>query len=149
MRRPILAFLGGLSIVFLGACSTSAAGGGAGSSGAVPQSSTQTAQAGPVTVQATWEDVGSGLSFHVKLDNHEIDLDSVTLLGAALTNDRGDRLRATEWAAPAGGHHREGSLLFGGSAGPFLAGANWVELVLPAIGSNRVPPMRWTLGASS
>ena len=112
-------------------------------------SATQTVQAGPVTVEATWEDVGSGLSFHVKLDNHEIDLDSVTLAGASLGNNRGDRLAAKTWAAPAGGHHREGSLLFTGVAGPFLAGAKWVELTLPAIGSNTVPPMRWTLGASS
>ena len=102
-----------------------------------------------MTVEATWEDVGSGLSFHVKLDNHELDLDAITFTGAVLTNDRGDRLAAKEWAAPAGGHHREGSLLFTGAAGPFLAGARWVQLTLPAIGSNSVAPMRWTLGASS
>lgn len=148
MRRPIALFAT-LVIVLLAACSASAAGGSAGSNGAAPRSNTQTVQAGPVTVQATWEDVGGGLSFHVQLDNHEIDLDPVTLVGAALTNDRGDRLTATQWAAPSGGHHREGSLLFTGGAGPFLARAKWVELTLPAIGSNRVPPMRWTLGASS
>ena len=100
-------------------------------------------------MEATWEDVGSGLSFHVKLDNHEIDLDSVTLAGASLTNSRGDRLAAKAWAAPAGGHHREGSLLFTGTAAPFLSGATWVELTLPPIGSSAVPPLRWSLGASS
>ena len=148
MRRPIALFAT-LVIVTLAACSASAAGGSAGSNGAAQRSSTQTVQAGPVTVQATWEDVGGSLSFQVKLDNHEIDLDAVTFAGAALTNDRGDRITATEWAASAGGHHREGSLVFVGSAGPFLAGARWVELTLPAIGPNAVPPLRWTLGASS
>ncbi len=143
------AMLAAFLLVFLGACSAFAAGGAAGQSGAVLPSSTQTVQAGPVTVAATWEDEGSGLSFHVKLDNHEIDLDSVALAGAVLTNDRGDRLAARDWAAPAGGHHREGSLLFSGAPGPFLAGARWVELTLPAIGPNSVPAMRWTLGASS
>lgn len=149
MNRFVPAMVACSLLVFLGACSASAAGGAAGPNGAVLRSSTQTVQAGPVTVAATWEDEGSGLSFHVKLDNHEIDLDSVTLAGAVLTNDRGDRLPARDWAAPAGGHHREGSLVFSGAPGPFLAGARWVELSLPAIGPNSVPAMRWTLGASS
>ena len=144
MRRATWAALGIFPVLLAAACSSSSATGGS-----PLVSSTQTVQAGPVTVEATWEDVGSGLSFHVKLDNHEIDLDGVALTGATLINDRGDRLAAKEWAAPSGGHHREGSLLFTGGAGPFLAGARWVELTLPAIGSNSVPPMRWTLGDSS
>ena len=144
MRRAPWAALGIFSVLFVAACSSSSAAGGSS-----PPSAAQTVQAGPVTVEATWEDVGSGLSFHVKLDNHEIDLDSVTLAGASLTNSRGDRLAAKAWAAPAGGHHREGSLLFTGTAGPFLSGARWVELTLPPIGSSAVPPLRWSLGASS
>ncbi len=62
--------------------------------------STQTVEAGGVTVAVAWEERGIGLGFAVKLDNHQIDLDGVTLNGAVLTNDRGDRLEAKQWAAP-------------------------------------------------
>ena len=155
MKRPTFAVLGVFVVVLLAGCSSSTVpgssvpGGAAGQADSASVLSTQTVEAGGVTVEATWEDRGTGLSFHVKLDNHQIDLDEVTLNGAVLANDRGDRLEAREWAAPPGGHHREGSLLFKGAAGPFLSGAKWVELTLPPIGSNSVPSLRWSLGGSS
>ncbi len=149
MKRPTLALLGSLALALAACSSSSVPGGAAGPGGSAWVPGTQTVEAGGVTVAVTWEGRGVGLGFDVKLDNHQIDLDGVTLSGAVLTNDRGDRLEAKRWAAPPGGHHREGTLLFKGTAGPFLAGAQWVELTLPPIGSNRVPPLRWSLGASS
>ncbi len=149
MTRRTVVLLACLTVLIGAACASGASGAGPDQGTAASPSRTLTAQAGGVTVTATWEDPGAGLSFHVKLDNHQIDLDGVTLAGAVLTNDRGDRLDAKPWFALPGGHHREGSLLFNGTSGPFLAGATWVELSLPPIGSNTVPPLRWTLRASS
>ena len=97
---------------------------------------------------ARWEDPRA-LTFHIKLDNHMIDLDTVTLAGATLRNDRGDTLAAQPWSAPAGGHHRDGWLKFDGDRATFLGGATWIELSLPPIGSVTEPPIRWAIGTSS
>ena len=57
------------------------------------------------------------------------------------------RLPAQPWAAPKGGHHREGALTFEGAAAPFFAGAKWIELVLPGVGDLPERTLRWELGA--
>lgn len=108
------------------------------------QPPSQSVEAGGITLTATWQDIGRSLTFEVKLDNHMIDLDGVTLATASLRNDRGAALSAERWTASAGGHHRDGTLTFQGDQAAFLAGTSWVELTLPPIGSVSLPAIRWT-----
>jgi hypothetical protein len=54
-----------------------------------------------------------------------LDLSSVDLTAATLTNDRGEKLSRPTWEGGASGHHREGKLTFGASpAGASPAGAS-------------------------
>lgn len=149
MNRTVLALFGVAAVLVAACSSASSAGEPTSSSGTSGTSATQTASAGGVTVTADWDQAGQSLRFRVALDNHAIDLDSVTLAGASLRNDRGDTLTSGAWDAPAGGgHHRDGYIDFGGGNSTFLAGARWVELTLPAIGSVTEPPLRWEVPAS-
>lgn len=116
------------------------------SSGTSGSASTQRSDGGQVTVEATWAGPAAGGVFDVKLDTHSVDLDSLDLSGAILRNDRGETLPARPWAAPAGGHHREGKLTFGGDASGFLAGATWIELVLTGVGDVPERVLRWRIG---
>jgi len=127
--------------------SSPAAGGGqAAASGQVAGGMTQTSEGGQVTVVATWAGPSAGATFDLKLDTHSVDLDALDLSTATLRNDRGDTLTARPWSAPKGGHHREGSLSFDGDSAAFLAGAKWIELVLPGIGDTPERVLRWTIG---
>jgi len=74
-------------------------------------------------------------------------LDALDLTDAILRNDRGESLTARPWAAPKGGHHREGALAFDGDAEAFLAGANWLELVLLGVGDLPERTLRWEVGS--
>jgi hypothetical protein len=106
----------------------------------------RTSDDGQVTVVATWAGRTAGATLDIKLDTHSVDLDALDLADATLRNDRGETLRALPWAAPKGGHHREGTLAFDGDAAAFLAAARWIELVMPGIGgTERV--LRWEIGA--
>src|ERR1035437_1231743 len=53
---------------------------------------TQTSDAAGVTIAVTWAGPSAGAVFEVQMDNHMIDLGSVDLTKATLTNDRGERL---------------------------------------------------------
>ena len=106
---------------------------------------TQTSEGGEVTVEVAWAGAPSGATFDVKLDTHSIELDGVDLTDSVLRNDRGETLRARPWAAPAGGHHREGQLSFDGDAEPFFAGATWFELVINGVGGVPQRVLRWEL----
>lgn len=121
----------------------SAPAGGAGSSVA---GATQVSEGGQVTVEATWDGPAAGATFEVKLDTHSVDLDALDLSNAVLRNDRGETLTAEPWTAAKGGHHREGSLTFGGNAQAFLAGARSIELVLSGIGDLPERILRWDVG---
>ncbi len=113
-------------------------------------SANQVEEAGGITLTATWENPGQGLTFHIQLDNHAVDLDTVTLQGASLRNEHGETLSAPPWdAAAGGGHHRDGWLKFDGDAAAFLRGVSWIELTLPPIGTVTEPPVRWTVGSTS
>lgn len=96
---------------------------------------------------ADWSGPAAGTVFHVKLDTHAVDLDALDLANAVLRNDRGEMLTARPWVAPKGGHHREGALTFEGAAAPFLAGATWIELVVPGVGDIPERTLRWGLDA--
>lgn len=108
---------------------------------------TQTSAGGQVTVVVDWTGPAAGAVFDVKLDTHSVDLDALDLSNAILRNDRGETMSANPWAAPKGGHHREGALTFAGDATEFLAGASWVELVLSGVGDLAERTLRWKIDA--
>lgn len=109
-------------------------------------STTQTSEGGQVTVVATWPGPDAGADFDVTLDTHSVDLDALDLADAILRNDRGETLKARPWAAPKGGHHREGALTFDGDSASFLDGATWIELVLTGVGDLPERTLRWEVG---
>jgi hypothetical protein len=108
---------------------------------------TQRSDGGQVTVEATWSGPAAGAAFDLKLDTHSVDLDALDLSNALLRNDRGESLAAEPWTASKGGHHREGTLAFRGDVVRFLAGAKWIELVLPGIGGVPERDLRWPVGS--
>ncbi|OGO58184.1 MAG: hypothetical protein A2V85_14555 [Chloroflexi bacterium RBG_16_72_14] len=108
---------------------------------------TQTSEGGQVTVEVDWVGPSEGASFHVKLDTHAIDLDPLDLADAILRNDRGETMTARPWAAPKGGHHREGFLSFEGDSSAFFADTDWIELVLAGVGDLPQRTLRWEVGA--
>ena len=79
------------------------------------------------------------------LDTHSVGLDSLNLADAVLRNDRGETLSAGSWAAPAGDHHRAGTLTFDGNPASFFASARWIELVLTGIGDQPERVLRWEI----
>lgn len=100
-----------------------------------------------MTAVVDWAGPGAGAVFDVTLDTHSVDLDALDLSDAVLRNDRSETLPAQPWAAPKGGHHREGALTFDGDAAPFLDGAKWIELVLSGIGDLPERTFRWEIGS--
>lgn len=131
----------------MAACSTS---GGAGTPiSAAPNGTsalTQTSVGGQVTVVVDWVGPTGGTVFDVTLDTHSVDLDALDLSDALLRNDRAESMTPTPWAAPAGGHHRQGSLAFAGDPASFLRGAQWIELMLSGIGDLPTRTLRWDVG---
>ena len=127
--------------------SSRATSGPAGSPQRSASSTTRTSDGGEVTVVVDWTGPTNGPVFDVTLDTHSMDLDALDLADATLRNDRGETLKPQPWAAPKGGHHRAGALTFAGAAGPFFAGARWIELVLPGVGGIPERTLRWELGA--
>ncbi len=107
----------------------------------------QTSDGGQVTVVVDWSGPAGGAVFNVTLDTHSVDLDALDLADASLRNDRDETLKARPWAAPKGGHHREGALTFDGDPSALFAGARWVELVLTGVGDLPERTLRWELGA--
>ena len=108
---------------------------------------TRTSEGGQVTVVVDWAGPDEGVVFDVSLDTHSVDLDALDLANAVLRNDRGETLPAGPWAAPKGGHHREGALSFNGDALRFFAGANWMELTLTGVGDLPERTLRWEFGS--
>jgi hypothetical protein len=106
---------------------------------------TRTSEGGEVTVVVDWAGPDDGVVFEVALDTHSVDLDALDLADAVLRNDRGESLRARSWAAPNGGHHREGPLTFTGDPGPFIDGATWIELILTGVGDDAARTLRWEI----
>lgn len=73
------------------------------------EATTQTGQAGAVTIKATWEGGDAGPVFTIVLDTHAVNLDGYDLGQLAmLRTDQGVEIAPISWEAPAGGHHRQG-----------------------------------------
>lgn len=152
-RHRALPVLLAAAIVVLAACSASSAQPASGSTSTgtaepgsaapAPDGTTRTSDGGQVTVVVDWAGPAAGAVFDVTLDTHSVDLDGLDLADAILRNDRGDALTAEPWAAPKGGHHREGALTFRGDAASFFGGAEWVELVLTGVGDLAERTLRW------
>src|SRR5215207_1801953 len=86
---------------------------GAPSAPARAETATQTGQAGAVTIKATWLGPDAGPVFTVVLDTLAVNLDAYDLSQlAALRADQDAAATPIGWDAPAGGHHREGTLSF-------------------------------------
>lgn len=152
MNRHTRTVLIGLVLaVILAACGSSTSPSGSpaasGSSEPVPASATQRSEGGQVTVVATWTGPAAGALIDIALDTHSVDLDELDLADATLRNDRGETLTARPWAAPKGGHHREGALTFDGNAPKFFTGAKWMELVLAGVGDLPERTLRWEVGS--
>lgn len=70
-------------------------------------------EGGQVTVKGIWPGPAAGLVFTIVMDTHAVDLDGYDLAQlAVLRVDGGPDLAPVRWDAPAGGHHREGTLTF-------------------------------------
>lgn len=146
-HRRVLALLVA-GVVLLTGCAVSTAGSPdpAGAQGAGAGQVTRTSDGGQVTASVTWAGLDAGATFDVKLDTHSVDLDALDLANATLRNDRGESMTARPWAAPKGGHHREGVLTFGGDSAAFLSGAKWIELVISGVGDLPERTLRWEVG---
>ena len=134
--------------VLMSACSATspAASEPASSPGESAGTTTRTSEGGQVTVVVDWAGPDDQAVFDISLDTHSVDLDALDLSDAVLRNDRGETLAAQSWAAPKGGHHREGALAFEGNATPFFAGTAWIELVLSGVGDLPERTLRWQTG---
>lgn len=73
----------------------------------------QTNVGGGVTVKVSRLEAADTLAFKVVLDTHSVNLDTYDLGQlAVLRTASGEEIAPYEWEAPAGGHHREGTLSF-------------------------------------
>jgi hypothetical protein len=99
---------------------------------------TQLNEGGEVTVKATWLADQEIPTFSVALDTHSVALDGYDLAQLAVLRIDGVTTSPVRWEAPAGGHHREGTLLFPAVAtdgAPLItAQTRQIELVLRGIG---------------
>jgi hypothetical protein len=107
--------------------------------------STQTSDRAGVTIVVTWTDPAAGAVFEVKMDNHMIDLGSVDLSTATLTNDRAERLSGPTVEGGSSGHHRDDKLAFGTATTAFFADTSWIQLELPAVGDTSPRDLKWNL----
>lgn len=113
------------------------------------QASTQVSEGGQVSVEVTWLGPAAGPVFEVAMNTHSVDLDGYDLAKlAVLRTDKGQEVRPSRWDAPAGGHHRRGTLAFPDKApdgGP-LIGPNtaWIELVIRDVAGVPERVFRWT-----
>jgi hypothetical protein len=72
----------------------------------------QTSEGGGVTVKATWLADREAPTFAIVLDTHSVALDGYDLRQLALLRVDGVSVKPNSWDAPAGGHHRTGTLTF-------------------------------------
>jgi hypothetical protein len=110
---------------------------------------TQTNDAGQVTVAVTWPGPAAGPVFAVTMNTHAVDLDGYDLLKlAVLTTNNGQSVQPISWDAPSGGHHRQGTLTFPTNAtdGAPLIGPNTssVKLIIRDVAGVPERTFQWT-----
>jgi hypothetical protein len=108
---------------------------------------TQVSEGGGVTVKATWMVNQAAPTFAVVLDTHSVALDGYDLRGLAILRAGDREVAPTTWEAPAGGHHRTGTLTFPTAAAdgsPLITPqTRQVELVLRSIGDVPERVLTW------
>ncbi len=130
-----------------GAQSIGTGGGNASSSAGATQSSS----GGNVTIEVTWENPrkkNEPLTFSVDMNTHSVDLDGVDLGKlAVLRNDAGQEVKPQQWEAPAGGHHRSGTLIFpfkDESGKPIVGtGTKTLEMVIRDVAGVKERVLQW------
>ena len=131
LRRLALVAAVGVAAVLALACSSGGDGGTADSTAPDSEDLTRGAEAGGVTVEATWlteataEDVDADLAAYppdryalieVKLDTHSGDLNDIELQDEAVLKQDGTTLEPETWLSLSDdSHHREGILVFAGT----------------------------------
>ena len=110
----------------------------------------QTNEGGQVTIKVTWQGRGAGPVFAVEMDTHAVDLDGYDLRQLAiLRTDQGQEIQPAQWNAPAGGHHRAGTLTFPATTatGTPVIGPNTrtLELIIRNVSGIPERSFRWTL----
>jgi hypothetical protein len=100
---------------------------------------TQTSEGGQVTIKVTWQGREAGPVFTVAMDTHSVNLDGYDLGQlAVLKTASGQEIKPVSWEAPAGGHHRQGTLRFPATfpdGQPILGSATAAfQLVIKGIG---------------
>lgn len=99
---------------------------------------TQVSEGGEVAIKATWLANETVPTFEIALDTHSVALDGYDLRELTVLRADGREVAPTSWEAPAGGHHRSGTLVFPATAGdgsPLVTSQTArVELVIRGIG---------------
>lgn len=114
----------------------------------------RTSQGGNVTLEVTWDkDVpaADSLQFKVVMDTHSVNLDGVDLGRlAVLRNDAGKEVSPERWDAPAGGHHRSGTIAFPATAGgSALIGpqTKFIQMVVRDVAGVKERSFKWELSS--
>lgn len=113
-------------------------------------SASQSTAGGEVTITATWDGISSGPTFGIEMNTHAVDLDGYDLRQlAVLRTDSGTALQPSGWEAPAGGHHRKGTLTFPAtmSDGQPIVGpaTRTIELVIRDVAGVPERIFRWNI----
>lgn len=111
---------------------------------------TRTNEGGQITVKATWQGRNAGPVFTVQMDTHAVDLDGYDLRQlAVLRTDQGQEIPPIGWNAPAGGHHRSGTLSFPtttASGNPVIGpDTRTITLLIRNVGGVAERVFTWTL----
>lgn len=108
---------------------------------------TQVSEGGEVTIKATWLAGETVPTFDIALDTHSVALDGYDLRELAVLRADGHEVSPASWEAPAGGHHRSGTLVFPATdtdGTPLITPqTRLVELVLRGIGDVPERVLTW------
>jgi hypothetical protein len=113
-----------------------------------PPPGQQTNTGGQVTVAVTWAGASGGPVFTIAMDTHSVPLDGYDLRQlAVLRTGQGVEVTPSGWDAPAGGHHRKGTLTFPTTTGDgqpvFTAATREVVLVIRDVAGVPERTFRW------
>jgi hypothetical protein len=110
----------------------------------------KTSEGGQVTLKVTWQGFDAGPVFTVAMDTHSVNLDGYDLSQLAiLKTPSGREIKPVSWEAPAGGHHRMGTLRFpattSGNQPVLTPGTGSFHLVIRGVGELPERILSWTL----
>lgn len=136
-----------LLTLVLAACGTTAT--TPGNAAAPVANVSQTNEGGGVTITLTQLAQAPTITFAVSMDTHTVELDGYDMGQlATLRVDHGPAIPASGWDAPAGGHHREGTLTFPATTPdgrPVIANdAHTIEVIIRDIGGVPERVLQWT-----